>query len=248
MVFVWGYHGMIAATHGIVQSNYSKIIKDGLVLWLDAMNNNSYPESGTTWTDLSGNNNTGTLTNGPTFNTANGGTILFDGSNDYVTLPSLTLGNEITVMCFVRPQTTSIIQTILGNSAAGTNTNGIRLFFNPSGAQRTIVTEVGNGSTGDTTSTGVKIVFDTWQHITYVLNKNTTKLKIYYNGILEAEKTSTVNNYNTTGVLRIGTLIDGFPGFYILKGDISSYNIYTRELSPNEVLQNFNANRGRFGI
>ena len=61
-----------------------KIITNGLVLSLDAANNKSYPRSGTTWTDLSGNNNTGTLTNGPTFNAGNQGSIVFDGVDDYI--------------------------------------------------------------------------------------------------------------------------------------------------------------------
>ena len=57
---------------------------NGLVLALDAANTKSYPGSGTTWTDLSGRGNTGTLTNGPTYSSANGGSIVFDGTNDYV--------------------------------------------------------------------------------------------------------------------------------------------------------------------
>ena len=65
-----------------VQSGH--IVTDGLVLALDAANAKSYPGSGTTWSDLSGNRNTGTLTNGPTFNSGNGGGIVFDGVDDYV--------------------------------------------------------------------------------------------------------------------------------------------------------------------
>ena len=64
-----------------------KMVTDGLVLSLDAANTKSYPRSGTTWTDLSGNSNTGTLTNGPTFNAGNLGSIVFDGTNDYVGIP-----------------------------------------------------------------------------------------------------------------------------------------------------------------
>jgi hypothetical protein len=61
-----------------------RTITDGLVLCLDAANSKSYPGSGTTWTDLSGLGNTGTLTNGPTYSSANGGSLVFDGVNDYV--------------------------------------------------------------------------------------------------------------------------------------------------------------------
>jgi hypothetical protein len=66
-----------------------KIVTNGLVLALDAADRNSYPRSGTSWLDLSGNNNTCTLTNGPTFSNTNGGNIVFDGTNDYVTRSSV---------------------------------------------------------------------------------------------------------------------------------------------------------------
>ena len=70
--------------NGIIDSG-QKIITDGLVMHLDAAQLRSYPTTGTTWTDLSGNGNNGTLINGPTFNSGNGGSIVFDGVNDYVT-------------------------------------------------------------------------------------------------------------------------------------------------------------------
>jgi hypothetical protein len=71
--------------------NYSpKIVTDGLVLYLDAANSRSYPGSGTTWTDISRSGTNGTLVNGPTFNSANGGSVVFDGVNDYVITPSIT--------------------------------------------------------------------------------------------------------------------------------------------------------------
>lgn len=64
--------------------NGPKIITDGLVLCLDAAGTKSYPGNGTTWTDLSGNGNNGTLINGPTFSSDNGGSLVFDGSNEWV--------------------------------------------------------------------------------------------------------------------------------------------------------------------
>jgi hypothetical protein len=65
-----------------------RIVTDGLVLALDAANSLSYPGSGTTWTDLSGKGNNGTLVNGPTFSPTNGGSIVFDGTNDYISFPN----------------------------------------------------------------------------------------------------------------------------------------------------------------
>ena len=78
------------------------IVMNGLVLALDAANSKSYPGSGTTWTDLSGNSNTGTLTNGPTYNSANGGSIVFDGVDDGVNIPhnsNIDIRNQITIEC-----------------------------------------------------------------------------------------------------------------------------------------------------
>ena len=77
--------------HNEAAASGPNIVEDGLVLALDAGNTKSYPGSGTTWTDLSGKGNNGTLTNGPTFDSGNGGAIFFDGGNDYV-----TTGNTLT--------------------------------------------------------------------------------------------------------------------------------------------------------
>ena len=63
--------------------NRNSIVTDGLVFYVDAGNGDSYPGSGTAWSDLVGSNN-GTLVNGPTYNSTNGGSFVFDGSNDYV--------------------------------------------------------------------------------------------------------------------------------------------------------------------
>jgi hypothetical protein len=86
------------------------LVQNGLVLALDAADKNSYRGTGTTWSDLSGNNNTGTLTNGPTFNGGNGGSIVFDGVDDYAdfgnVLASLT---NLTLECFVKFGTQKII-------------------------------------------------------------------------------------------------------------------------------------------
>ena len=84
-----------------------KIVNDGLVLYLDASAPNSYSPyfTPTTWKDLSGNNNNnGTLTNGPTFNSGNGGSIVFDGVNDLVNIPSVNLSstNVITISFFCK--------------------------------------------------------------------------------------------------------------------------------------------------
>jgi hypothetical protein len=67
--------------------NGPKAVMDGLVMYLDAGNTKSYLSGSSTWNDLSGNGNNGTLTNGPTFSSANGGSIVFDGVDDTITVP-----------------------------------------------------------------------------------------------------------------------------------------------------------------
>ena len=78
-------------------SHSPSLVMNGLVLCLDAGNSKSYPGTGTTWTDLSGNGNNGTLTNGPTYSSANGGSLVFDGTNDYTQTPLSGTFPQITV-------------------------------------------------------------------------------------------------------------------------------------------------------
>ncbi len=89
-----------------------RTVTDGLVLALDAGNTKSYPGSGTAWTDLIGSNN-GTLTNGPTYNSDNGGSIVFDGTNDYVTISDdsdFTFGTgDLTVEAWFKPDLSATV-------------------------------------------------------------------------------------------------------------------------------------------
>ena len=78
------------------------IVTDGLVLVLDAANPTSYISGSTTWRDLSGNNNSGSLVNGPTFNSVNGGSIVFDGSNDYVEISPVNASSQFTLNLWIK--------------------------------------------------------------------------------------------------------------------------------------------------
>ena len=85
-------------------SHSPRIVTDGLVFCVDAGDKMSYPGAGTTWTDLSKNRNNGTLTNGPTFDSANGGSIVFDGTDDYVNFGSQTwdISTNLTIDFFIK--------------------------------------------------------------------------------------------------------------------------------------------------
>ena len=93
------------------------LVQNGLVLALDASDRNSYPGSGTTWRDMSGNSNNGTLTNGPTFNSANGGSIVFDGSDDYAQITtSGIINNIISVDTMIYIDSVKTYAAILGSN------------------------------------------------------------------------------------------------------------------------------------
>ena len=83
------------------------IITSGLISALDAADRNSYPGSGTTWTDISGNNNNGTLTNGPTFSSTNGGAIVLDGADDYINTGTINLQRNFSLEVIVNMDVTS---------------------------------------------------------------------------------------------------------------------------------------------
>lgn len=221
-----------------------QIVKSGLVLHLDAANPKSYPGTGTTWSDRAGNLNggvvnNGTLVNGPSFSSANMGSIGFDGSNDYVdmsTSPNLT--NSLTVCVFVNISLiTGLNQVIYGPSANGSD-NWISISNNRAQIYATQVSDVNNFSiTGNTV-----IEANKWYHITGIVNNNI--ISLYVNGVFDvasSTQTFTVGGWNSTA--RIGQRATGqFP----FNGRIACLQGYNRALSATEVLQNYNALKSRF--
>ena len=226
------------------------IITQGLVLALDAADRNSYPGSGTTWTDLSGNGNTGTLTNGPTYNSANGGSIVFDGSNDYVNLGdkfstvSGTIDFWIKLNITINSSSTNINYRPFGKA------DMFECRFNNSTANVGLG-PVGNLSfdfgiqTGPLKSNQTTWLGGTWYNIVFNWNSSTNISNLYVQSILD--NTSTAPSITgQTGNFSIGASRGGAFGY--MNGSISSFKIYNRALTASEVAQNFNATRSRFGI
>jgi hypothetical protein len=217
------------------------IVTDGLVLNLDASNIKSYPGTGNIWDDLSRGGSNGTLINGPTFDNGNGGSIVFDGVNDYIgitTTPNLT--NPLTICAFVNTSlVTSSNQVIYGPFANGQD-NWLSISNNKVQIFATQTSDVNNFSITGTTT----IQANTWYHITGIVNNNV--LQIYINGIFEAISTTqafTVGGWNSTA--RIGQRATGqFP----FNGRIAYMQGYNRALSSQEILQNYNSTKSRFGL
>jgi hypothetical protein len=217
-----------------------QIVTSGLILHLDAANPKSYTGTGATWSDLSGNRNNGTLTNGPSFSSANMGSIGFDGVNDYVDISTIiNLTNPLTICAFVNTSIVTGTQVIYGPSANGQD-NWLSLSNNRIQLFATQTSDVNNFSIISNTN----IEANKWYHITGIVNNNVTS--IYVNGVFEVASSTqafTVGGWNSTA--RIGQRATGqFP----FNGRIASVQGYNRALSATEVLQNFNAIKSRYGL
>lgn len=224
-------------------SNGPRIITDGLVLCLDAANSKSYPGSGTTWTDLSGNNNNGTLTNGPTFSSSNRGSIVFDGSNDRVNIGtnsnSFSFGTSafsIETWAYIS-NTSPYFKTIF---SIGQYTDGILFRHQPANDSFYIANTYWHWS--PTTH----IPLNTWKHI--VITKESTNAKIYVNGNLIFSETNAPSTVSpATPNCYIGASSHNFNEVW--PGRISLFKVSKgKAFSQDEVLQNYNALKGRFGL
>ena len=213
-----------------------RIVTDGLVLALDAGNTKSYPGSGTTWTDLSGRGNTGTLTNGPTYNSANGGSIVFDGVDDYVELNTnniITGTNPFTFEAFYRITNTSVNAEIFGNYGPGYTSNTIWI----SGRYGVYI----NGSVPY--FQGYPLGLGTY-HMAFT-RTSAGACTLYKNGVVDGTATSTTS-ISSSQNFRIGSDVNQI--IEQLGGNLYNLKVYNRALTAAEVSQNFNATRSRFGI
>jgi hypothetical protein len=218
-----------------------KLITDGLVLMLDAGNSKSYPTTGTTWFDKSGNGYNGTLTNGPTFSSTNGASILFDGVNDYVVINNLTTnGNTnmtLSIWCnHLTNQTGDVVSIIYG--LPGTSYACAGLYYRNSSDYVRFTTW--QSTPGDYDTSFIKD-FNIWHNYTIVYSNNT--ILIYRDGIPDTNgvKSKTINF--TQNKLMIGGTISNGVYSNIMTGLSLMYN---RALSAEEILQNYNATKSRF--
>jgi hypothetical protein len=211
----------------------SNIITNGLVLALDAANRRSYVPGSTIWNDISGNRYTASLVNSPTFDSANGGSIFFDGTNDYADLNS-------------------------NNIISGTNPFTIESFYKTTGASNgAIFTNYGNGY-----GLGVWFAgrYGIWINgAVYVVNAplplgtyhmaatrdGSGNVRLYINGLLNNTGTLTGNIPSNIN-FRIGSDVNGFAEQ--LTGNLYCLKVYNRVLSATEISQNYEALKSRYGL
>ena len=211
-------------------------------LTLDAGNPLSYPGTGTLWTDLSGYGNNGTLINGPTFDSANGGSIVFDGNDDYV-----NCGNASNLQI-----TVGTISAWVKTTAPGSSYRGIivKQFSWGLYVQDGVLTTFDFGNSANR-STGINISDGTWKNITMTFTETvgtpSNNAIVYLNG--NPVLTTTIKYSNNTINVELGRGgSSGIGASQLLNGNISQALIGNRVLSATEVLANFNATKGRYGL
>jgi hypothetical protein len=227
------------------------ITTDGLILFLDAANSKSYPESGTIWNDLSGNNNTGTLTNGPTFSSANKGSIVFDGVDDRVSrITNINTGQNFTVNAWIYPTLLGTTRRAVAASSYNYSPQNGWLICTAGGSiNNTFFFSIGSDNAYQVAAANT-LSLNQWVYISAVCQNGGGSIKLYNNGI--------ETSYAITG-LSTNTLTYTHPEFNVgfrdsagttdpYTGNISIVQIYNRALIAQEITQNFNATKGRFGL
>jgi hypothetical protein len=247
----WGYSNL--SDNARFFASTKLVVQSGLVLNLDAGASTSYPGSGTTWTDLSGNGNNGTLVNGVGYNSANFGSLVFDGVNDYGVLSntsSLRPGaGDFTIEAWIYKTGTSggnagDIATIYGTAWSGFSAAGAWILYANENSGTKISFAIWN--TGIVTSTS-SILTNQWYHI--VVSRIGTTVRLYINNVLESTGTSSANANNSAYPIYVGLFTDPFGSAGYFNGRIPIVRLYNgKGLTATEVSQNFNALRSRFGI
>ena len=236
----------------VANIDYPSIVTDGLVFNLDAGYIPSYPRSGTNWTDLSGNGYDGTLLNGPTFDSGNGGSIMFDGTDAYVR------GSSDYSINSTQPFTMEFWANLSAYSPGfpclfqiKTNTS---FGFIVMVTQSISYSGINFGSSNSWVrlrNNGNQLSTNIWYNIVITYNGNgngtSSNYKMYLNTIQQT-LVGSATYVALTQVNNIGTILNGSRGSDDWNGRISIVRLYNRELSSTEVLQNYNVNKSRYGL
>ena len=230
------------------------IVTSGLVLNLDAGNTASYPGTGTAWTDLSGVTSNSTLTNGPTYNSANGGSIVFDGSNDLVSVPTTSIHNfsasRITIELWMKTNGTPTPRQLIVNTDTSGDVSSWSLGFALSNFAfvMDVYQSAGTESSSPRIATS-SFPVNTWTHVVATSSGEGSVGKMYINGVSQIDGTATTYQLPYDSGRPIGIGLEPTTGRDPFKGSIGVVRIYKdKAFTQAEVTQNFEALRGRYGI
>ena len=231
--------------------NYKSIVTRGLIFQLEAGALDSYPETGTTWFDLATSASNGTLTNGPTFSSTNGGAIVFDGTNDYVNFSNVLnfeRTNPFSINFWIKASVPQYYLAVINKLTWAVAAKGWRILSNYNGSGLTF-TITDNHTVTDISLNLAGVLDNTWKHccFTYDGNGNTNGMKAYLNGSLTTSGGSGNLTTTTTSNTNLGIFGgDGTDNSYG-NGTLANMLVYNRVLDATEISQNYNAQKSRFG-
>ena len=216
------------------------VVDASLQLWLDSGQTASYSGTGSTWTDLSGQSNTGTLTNSPTFSsTVGGGTFLFNGTTQTATTASLNLQQNFTLEAWVNQSVLNGF-SIFGQGITAGN-QGLHIWYISN-------TVIRFGMYGNDTDFTVATSTGLWYHMIFTYNHSSPYTKGFYlNAVAQSGTPAQVQTaYSGSGVFRLGATYS--TGGAYGNGYFQGVKMYNRILTAAEITQNYNALCNRYGL
>ena len=228
------------STMTVVNHNYPNIVTDGLTLNVDASFVSSYPKSNTEWYDLSGNGYDSTLNNGPTFNSDNGGSIVLDGSNDYIDFGSdinISPDNQgWTTEFWVKTDSSGTLQNFMSAESDEFNANWLAI--------RNGKMAIWNRSPGTWRDGNTTLQSNTIYQVVFICDPGGTTYRFYLNGDIEGGNYSTYSfnsSYSSLSVRYLGRYEFGGSYSRYFNGNFYSSKFYNRALTTEEVQQNYYA-------
>jgi len=241
----------------VTLANLSGIITSNLKAYYDAGRQYSYPKSGSTWVDLSGNGNNITFYNAggttyttnpsgpPAFSSSRAGEFVFDGVNDYINFPTnynLAAGDNFTANVWANGRSYSAND----NSLIVSNYNGTpapyNLYVHKNG--KFVCSSRDNSDVSSPTLTSTTTITDKWYYLTY--KKQGSTFSLYVNGVLEASATANLGAITPNNNIVIGQQNAYFGQPYL--GKVGEVHLYNVALSDSEILHNFTSTRTRYGV
>jgi hypothetical protein len=242
--------------------DYENIPTNGLIMDFDAGFVGSYPRNGASFGDVSSTQSTGTLTNGPTYNTSGGGSLLFDGSNDYVNVPAGVFTNQfLPVWSYSHwikiPSGGATDSDTVENGCCngGTVANGPVLWLNMgfTGTSNGVTYRANQFVVGCNwwaasqcpSNASVSTYNGSWVNIGCVHKTGSpNNIKCYINGVLDRDFNSP--GLSSSALSQKFTFGGGSDGYF--NGNIGTFQLWDRELSASEFSSIFNAQKSRYGL
>ncbi len=210
-------------------------VNDGLIFTIDAGTTRGYPGTGLTYNSLYSGIGA-TLVNGVGFTSSYGGSFVFDGTNDYIEVPSISINSSFSIDLFCNLNNLSTTYVLIGKYGGGS----YDFWLGVTGSRFRFSISMPNKIEPQTST----VLANTWYHVTAVYNSSLLTASIYLNGVLSQTSNGSSAFQNPPGNYAIGAFGAG-GGFYI-PGFLACHKYYNRVLSAAEVLQNYNSTKRRF--